>query len=85
MLLMEQPSSQGPAKISGLAPWLICHQLTIEAEQSLRLAVGWGTATERRTRAWHRQNRRTEEPDCSPRFCAPGVGTSRDCFLSRQL
>jgi hypothetical protein len=46
MLLMEQPSSQGPAKISGLAPWLVCHQLTIEARQSLRLAVGWGTATE---------------------------------------
>lgn len=49
MLLMVQPSSLGPAKISGLAPWLICHQLTIEAGQSLRLAVGWGTATEGKT------------------------------------
>ncbi len=46
MLLMVQPSSLGPVKISGLAPWLICHQLTIEAGQSLRLAVGWDTATE---------------------------------------
>jgi hypothetical protein len=45
---MKQPSSQGPAKISGLTPWLVCHQLTIEAGQSLRLAVGWDCNEEKK-------------------------------------